>query len=95
MGSRSVSSAGRKATSKMKSAATRRRMSSKASADVAESVDEIARIESELEDLAEDMQDEVDRIAEASQDKALKIEEVGVRANKTDIAVREIFVLWE
>jgi hypothetical protein len=95
VGSRSVSSASRKATSKMKSAATRRRMSSKASADVTESVDEIARIEAELEDLAEELQDEVDRIAEASEEKALKIEEVGIRPNKTDIAIREIFVLWE
>jgi len=95
LGSRSVSSASRKATTKMKSAATRRRMSSKASASVDESVDEIARIEEELEDLAEDMQEEVDRIAETSEEKALKIEEIGVKANKTDIAVRELFVLWE
>ena len=95
LGSRSVSSASRKATSRMKSAATRRRMSSKAGADVVESEDEIIRIEEELEDLAEDLQDEVDRIAEASEEKALQIEEVGVRPNKTDIAVLDLFVLWE
>lgn len=94
-GSRSVSSASRKASSKMKSAATRRRMSSKASADVTESVDEISRIELELEALGEEMQEEIDRIAELSEEMALNLEEVAIRPAKTHIDLKEIFLLWE
>jgi hypothetical protein len=94
-GSRSVSSASRKASAKMRSAATRRRMSSKATADVVESESEIERIERELELLGEEMQDEIDRIAERSEETALNLEEVAIRPAKKDIAVREIFLLWE
>ena len=85
----------RAASSKMRSATTRRRMSSKASAAVDESELEIERIERELVSLADEMQAEIDRIAEASEVKALAIEEASIRPTKTNISVEEIFVVWE
>ncbi len=89
------SSRARTASSKMRSAATRRRMSSRASAGVEESELEIARIEKDLEGLADEMQAEIDRIAEASEVKALAIEETSLRPTKTNISVEEIYVVWE
>ncbi len=85
----------RAASSKMRSATTRRRMSSKASAAVDESELEIERIERELISLADEMQAEIDRIADASEAKALAIEDALIRPTKTNIAVEEIYVVWE
>jgi hypothetical protein len=94
LGSRSISSASRKAAAKVKTAAGKRRMRQTAEAAVIESENEIERLEAELESLAEELQDEIDRIASESAGKAAQIEEKAVKAKKTDIEVLQLTVVW-
>jgi len=94
LGSRSARSASRKAASKIRTAATKRRMRQTAEGSVTESLNEIERLEVELEELAEDLQDEVDAVAEASERKAEQIDSVNVRPVQRDVEVREIVLVW-
>jgi hypothetical protein len=94
LGSRSVSSASRKAASKMKTAAGKRRMRQTAESAVVESENEIERLEAELEGLADELQDEVDRIAAESEEKAEQIEEKAFKAKKSDIEIRDLWLVW-
>lgn len=94
LGSRSVRSAGSKAAAKMRSAATKRRMSRRAEEDVDESVREIARIEHELEELGLEMEREVERIARESEERARDIAMLELRPPKTRIAVDRLWLLW-
>ena len=94
VGSRSVGSAGRKAASRARTAAGKRRMSQRAESDVEESVGEIERLEAELQSLAEEMQAEVDRIAAESRRTAMAIEEVPIQLKRTDIAIKDLVLLW-
>lgn len=94
LGSKSVRSAGGKAASRMKTAASKRRMRQRAEGDVDESRNEIRRIEQELEQLAAELQEDVDRIAAASREMASRIEELPLRAARSDIAVLEMMILW-
>jgi hypothetical protein len=94
LGSRSISSASRKAASKVKTAAGKRRMRQTAEAAVTESVNEIERLEAEIEGLADEMQDEVDKIALESEAKAEQIEEKAVKAKKADISVLDLKLVW-
>ncbi len=94
LGSRSLRSAAGKATSRVRSAATKRRMRQRAEGAVVESENEIERLDAELEDLAEEMQDEVDRIALESEALADRIETVELRPPKTRIAVRSVRLVW-
>jgi hypothetical protein len=94
LGSASLSSASRKAAAKMKTAAGRRRMRQTAEAAVEESVNEIERLEAELDDLAADLQDEIDRIAAESQEQATQIEEKAVKAKMADISVLDLWLVW-
>jgi hypothetical protein len=94
LGSRSISSASRKAATKMKTAAGKRRMRQTAEAAVTESVNEIARLEAEIESLADELQDEIDRIAADSEEKAEQIDEKAVKAKKADIEVLDLRLVW-
>jgi len=94
LGSRSVISASRKAASKMKTAAGKRRMRQTAEAAVVESVNEIERLEAEIEGLANELQDEIDRIAVESEEKAEQIAEKAIKAKKADIEVRDLWLVW-
>jgi hypothetical protein len=94
LGSRSMSSASRKAASKLRTAAGKRRMRQTAEGSVIESENEIERLEAELEDLAEELQDEIDRIAAESEEKAEQIDEKGIKATKSDVVVRDLWLVW-
>jgi hypothetical protein len=94
LGSKSVRSAGGKAASQMKTAASKRRMRQRAKGQVVESEHEIQRIEGELEQLAEELEDEVERIAAESRETAERVEEVAVKATRSNIAVLEQMILW-
>lgn len=94
LGSKSIRSASRKAASRVKTAAGKRRMRQTAEGAVTESVNEIERLESELEDLVEEMQDEIDRIAEESEQRAEQIELVEVRPIQRDIEVADVWLVW-
>ena len=94
LGSRSISSASRKAAAKFKSAASKRRMRQGSQASVVESENEIERLEAEIEDLADDLQEELERMEAASEEKAEQIEEKAVKAKKADVEVLELFLYW-
>jgi Helicase HerA, central domain len=94
LGSKSIRSASRKAASKVKTAAGKRRMRQTAEGSVTESVREIERLEDELEDLAGELQDEIDRIAEESQLIAERVETVEVRPIQRDIEVTDVWLVW-
>jgi hypothetical protein len=94
LGSRSARSATGKAASRMKSFAGTRRIRQRAAGAVDESVQEIERIENELEDLAEELQQEVDAIAEASEAQAEQIETVLVRPKQKDVEIVELSLVW-
>ena len=95
LGSRGLSSASRKAASKLKTATGKRRMRQTAESAVLESESEIERLEAEIEDLAEELQDEIDRIAAESEEKAEVIEEKPIKAKKADVAVLDLWLVWE
>jgi hypothetical protein len=94
LGSKSVGSASRKAASKLRTAAGKRRMRQTAEGSVIESENEIERLTAEIEDLAGELEDEVERIAAASEELAERIEEKAFTARKTDIEVRDLWVVW-
>jgi hypothetical protein len=94
LGSRSLRSAAGKATSKVRTAATKRRMRQSAEASVEESEHEIERLSEELEELAIELQEQVDRVAEASEVKAEAIEEIAVRTTQSNVAVSSLELLW-
>jgi hypothetical protein len=94
LGSRSLRSAAGKATSKVRSTASKRRMRQRAEASVVESEREIERLEDQLEDLAEEMRDEIDHIAAESLATAEAVEEVAVRPKQADVVVTTIALYW-
>jgi len=94
LGSKSIRSASRKAASKVKTAAGKRRMRQTAEGSVTESINEIERLELELEDLVEELQDEIDRIAEESEKTAEKVEIVEVRPIQRDVEVTDVWLVW-
>ena len=94
LGSRSVRSAAGKATSRFRSAATKRRMTQRAEGSVVESENEIERLAVELDDLADEMQEEIDRIAAESEEAADRLETVEIRPYKTRITVRSVRLVW-
>lgn len=94
LGSKSARSASSKAASKMKTAAGKRRMRQNAEGSVTESVNEIARLEDDLEELAEELQDEIDAVAEASEHDAEQVELVNVRPVQRDIDVEDLWLVW-
>jgi hypothetical protein len=94
VGSGSLRAASKRAAGTAKTAASKRRMRQNAEGAVSESVDEIGRIEAELEDLAEELQGEVDRIADDSEKSAARLESVAVRPVQRDIEIAELRVVW-
>jgi hypothetical protein len=94
LGSQSARSASKKAASKMKSTARKRRMRKTAEGAVTESLHEIERIEEDLESLAVELQQEIDRIASESEEKAEQIEEKAIKPKKAAITVLDMWLVW-
>ncbi len=94
LGSRSLRSAAGKAGTRLRGAATKRRMRQQAEGAVEESVGEIGRLEEELDRLAGEMQEEIDAIAARSEEKARRIEEVPVRPKRADVVVDGVTLAW-
>ena len=76
------------------SSLTKRRMTSKAKADVEESVDTIASLEKELINLTNEIQSEVDEIEERWKLENIEIEEIKVPPFKKDILIDLFGVAW-
>ena len=95
LGSRSLRSAAGKATTKLRSSSSKRRMRLTAEASVIESEHEIERLEDTLDDLAEDMQEEVDQIAAESESIAQNVADVPIRAKQADVVVETLVLVWD
>ncbi len=94
LGSKSMSSASRKAASKLRTAAGKRRMRQTAEGSVSESENEIERLTAEIEGLAEELEAEIERIATESEELAERIEEKAFMAKKSDVSVRDLWLVW-
>lgn len=94
LGSRSMRSAAGKLASKARTTATKRRMTARADSAVEESVNEIGRLEGQLEDLALEMEEELLAVDRAAREAAEAVEEVAVRPYQKDIVVRDLVLAW-
>lgn len=94
LGSRSLRSAAGKATTKLRSSSSKRRMRLNAEASVVESEHEIERLEDTLDDLGEEMQEEVGQIAAESESIAQNVEETPIRAKQADVVVETLVLVW-
>lgn len=84
----------RKSLSSLSKAATKRRMTARAQADIDESKAEIERIEGEVATLQADMEEELSALTESWTEAAEKIEEVKVAPRKSDIDVHLVALAW-
>jgi transcription antitermination factor NusG len=85
---------GSKSRRRVSTSMTKRRMTSKAKADIEESQDAIDTFKQELEDLEFEMNDAVEEIEDRWAEVAGEIEEVVFRAYKKDIHVEMFGVAW-
>jgi hypothetical protein len=75
-------------------AATKRRMTSSAKADIAESEAEIERLKADFEALKAEMEQEAEALTEQWSDAAGDIEEIDVKPRKTDVKVQTVALAW-
>jgi hypothetical protein len=84
----------RKSLSSLSKAATKRRMTAQAQADIDESKAEIERIDQEVATLQADMEEELSALTESWTEASEKIEEVKVAPKKSDIDVHLVSLAW-
>jgi hypothetical protein len=84
----------RKSLSGLSRAATKRRLTSQAKANIDESVEAIKRMETELADLKSDMEAEMSEATEEWTKAAENLQEVKVSPRKSDIDVRLVALAW-
>ncbi len=75
-------------------AATKRRMTSSAKADIAESEAEIERLKADFEALKAEMEQEAEALTEQWSNAANDIEEIEVKPRKTDVKVHSVALAW-
>jgi hypothetical protein len=87
---------GRRSTSLrgLSTAATKRRMSSTAKADIAESEAEIARLQADADDLKSQMEEEASALTQQWATAADDIQEVKIAPRKADVDVRMVALAW-
>lgn len=73
---------------------TKRRMTSKAKADVEESVAAIAEMEAELQELSDDIQGQLEEIDQRWDEAAKEISQISVKPAKKDIFVNQFAIIW-
>ena len=84
----------RKSVSSLSKAATKRRITAQAQADIDESKAEIARIEEDLATLQSDMEAEMNEATEEWTQSAEQVEEVKVAPRKSDVEVHLVTLAW-
>jgi hypothetical protein len=85
---------GSRSSRRVTSSLTKRRMTSKAKADVEESLDEIERFKAELAEIEDELADELDEIRERWNDATEEIEETTITPKKKDIRLAMFAVAW-
>jgi len=85
---------GRRRTTGLSRTATKRRLTSQAKADIAESEAEIARLQAEIEDMRRMMQEEAEAISEKWAATLDQIETYGVKPRRKDVDVELVALTW-
>jgi hypothetical protein len=85
---------GRRRTTGLSRAATKRRLTSQAKADIAESEAEIDRLQAEIEDMRRMMQEEAEAISEKWAATLDQIETYGVKPRRKDVEVELVALTW-
>jgi hypothetical protein len=85
---------GRRRTTGLSTAARRRRMTATAKADIAESEEEIARIQEEIEEMRRDMERDVEAISEKWESVLDGIEGFTLKPKRTDVHVGMVALAW-
>jgi hypothetical protein len=84
----------RRSTTGLSRAATKRRLTSKAKADIEESEAEIARLESEIEDMRRMLQEEAEAISEKWATSLEQVETYAVKPRRQDVEVELVALAW-
>jgi hypothetical protein len=84
----------RRSTTGLSRAATKRRLTSKAKADIEESEAEIARLESEIEDMRRMLQEEAEAISEKWTISLEQVETYEVKPTRKDVEVELVALAW-
>jgi hypothetical protein len=84
----------RRSTTGLSRAATKRRLTSKAKADIEESVAEIARLESEIEDMRRMLEEEAEAISEKWTMSLEQVEPYAVKPRRSDVEIELVALAW-
>ncbi len=84
----------RRSTTGLSRAATKRRLTTSAKADIEESEEEIARLQDEIEDMRRDMQEEAVAITEKWAATLDEIETYPVKPRRSDVQVEVVALAW-
>ncbi len=84
----------RRSTTGLSRAATKRRLTTRAKADIAESEEEIARLQDEIEDMRRDMEEEAVAITEKWAATLDEIETYPVKPRRSDVQVEVVALAW-
>jgi hypothetical protein len=85
---------GRRTSRGLSTAARKRRLTTKARADITESEEEIERLEAEIEEMREEMKDEAEAIAERWEGVLEELETYGIKPRRTDVDVELVTLAW-
>jgi len=85
---------GRRSTTAVSRAARKRRLTTTAKADIEESEAEIARLEDEIEDMRQEMQEEAEVITDKWAATLKEIETYAVKPRRTDVQVEVVALAW-
>lgn len=85
---------GRRTSRGLSTAARKRRMTTKASADIVESEEEIERLEAEIEEMRLEMEEDAEAIAENWAEVAEEIESYAVKPRRSDVEVQLVALGW-
>jgi hypothetical protein len=85
---------GRRSSRGLSSAATKRRMTSKARADIVESEEEIKRLEQDIKEMTQEMEEEAQAIADEWAEATDQVETYAVKPRRSDVKVQLVSVAW-
>jgi hypothetical protein len=85
---------GRRTSRGLSTAATKRRMTTKALANVQQSEEEIERLEEEIKQMTKEMEEEAQAIAEEWEDAVEQVETYTVKPRRSDIKVELVTLAW-
>ncbi len=85
---------GRRSSSYVSSAMTKRRMTAKAKADIDESIAQIAEYEEDIQELNDELQEEIDRITEAWEKVADQVTFQELKPRRTDVQMELMALAW-